>query len=325
MLAAAVLGAAVAVAVLVVAGVVGENRVVERTVGIPQDSGAGDARLAAVSAAAPAVLRVLPQDGVPGGSAVLVTGDGTAVTALAVVGDAERVRVAAGGATVRADVLGTVPQLGLAVLRAVRPVGAPGSLGGLEERLPAGLPVMVVVNATGLDPQVGAGVVSGVRRETSTPLDLVPEDAILTDAGGAGALGAALVDDRGDILGVMTRPGAALPMDVAAAAARIVADGGRVRIAHLGAVARDAAVDPPSGASEGAVVVAVRPGSPADGVLEPGDAVIGIGSRQVRDAAGLADAVADAAPGDVVDLVVVRDGERVDREARLAARPAPAG
>ncbi|MFN8122903.1 MAG: S1C family serine protease [Thermoleophilia bacterium] len=321
MLAAAVLGAAVAVAVLVVSGVVGENRVVERTVGIPQDDGSGESRLAAVSAASPAVVRVVPQPGVPGGSAVVVAGDGTAVTALTVVGEAATVRLAAGGAAARAEVLGTVPQLGIAVVRPERPVGEAASLGGLEQPLPPGRPVMTVVNATGLEPQVGAGVVSAVRRETSTPADAVPEDAILTDAGGSGALGAALVGERGDILGVMIRPGAALPMNIAAAAARIVADGGTVRVAYLGAIARDAADDPPDGVTEGAVVVTVRAGSPADGVLEPGDTVVGVGSRQVRDAPGLADAVSGATPGDVVRIAVVRDGERADLEARLAERP----
>lgn len=323
MLAAAVLGAAVAVAVLVVSGVVGENRVVERTVGIPQDDGGGEARLAAVSAAAPAVVRVVPQRGVPGGSAVVVTGDGTAVTAIGVVGEATRVRLAAAGAAAPAEVVGTVPLFGIAVLRPERPVGTPATLGGLEAPLPPGLPVMAVVNATGLDPQVGAGVVSAVRRETSTPADLPPEDVILTDAGGGGALGGALVGERGEILGVMIRPGAALPMNLAAAAARIVGDGGTVRVSYLGAVARDAAADPPDGASEGAVVVTVRAGSPADGVLEPGDTVLGVGARQVRDATGLADAVAGGTPGDVVRLAVIRDGARVELETRLAERPAP--
>lgn len=319
MLAAAVLGAATAVAVLVVTGVVGESRVVERTVGVPQDDGSADARLAAVSAVAPAVLRVLPQRDAPGGSAVVILGDGTAVTALSVVGSAERVRVSGRGRTLRADVAGVVPALGIAVLRAGPEVGEPATLGGLEEPLPPGLPVIMVANTNGLGPQVSTGVVAAVRRETSTPVDALPEDAILTDAGDAP--GAALAGERGDIIGVMVRRGVALPMNLAAQAARTVLEGGRVGVPYLGAVATDARDDPPAGTSEGAVVVAVRADSPAQDVLERGDTVIALGDRAVRDASGLADAVGDARPDDVVTITVIRGGERVTVETRLGTRP----
>ena len=70
----------------------------------------------------------------------------------------------------------------------------------------------------------------------------------------------------------------------------------------------------------GALVREVQPGSPAlDAGLRAGDVIVGMDGAPIADLRALAEALRAHAPGDVVALEVVRDGETVRLEATLAA------
>lgn len=62
---------------------------------------------------------------------------------------------------------------------------------------------------------------------------------------------------------------------------------------------------------QGAVVLAVAAGVPADGVLELGDVIVDIGGRPIRLAADVSAALGGYEVGDEVQLTVLRDGEEV--------------
>lgn len=62
---------------------------------------------------------------------------------------------------------------------------------------------------------------------------------------------------------------------------------------------------------EGAEVVGVVPGGPADGPLQPGDVVVAVGDMPVRLAAELATRTAQTGTGEDLQLTVLRDGEEV--------------
>lgn len=72
----------------------------------------------------------------------------------------------------------------------------------------------------------------------------------------------------------------------------------------------------------GAEVREVVEGSPSDGLLQPGDVVVGVDGRAVATAGDLADAVQQRQPGDVVTLAVegAGTGERSE-QVELAANP----
>ena len=61
-----------------------------------------------------------------------------------------------------------------------------------------------------------------------------------------------------------------------------------------------------------AVVAAVAPGTPADGVLETGDVLLRVDDTSVSTSNDVVDAVSGRADGRPVDLVISRDGERRD-------------
>lgn len=69
------------------------------------------------------------------------------------------------------------------------------------------------------------------------------------------------------------------------------------------------------------VVEAVIDDSPADGVLEPGDLVLAVDGLAMTEPAEVSAAVQDRAPGDPVELTVLRDGE--ERSETVVTAPAP--
>jgi len=62
---------------------------------------------------------------------------------------------------------------------------------------------------------------------------------------------------------------------------------------------------------KGARVVDVRPGSPSDGVLRPGDVIVAVDGRPVRVLQDLTDGIGRKKPGDSVRLRVLRDGKPI--------------
>ncbi len=69
------------------------------------------------------------------------------------------------------------------------------------------------------------------------------------------------------------------------------------------------------------LLTGVRAGSPADNAgITGGDIIIRIGDHEVKDLYGMTDALRAHKPGDVVTVVVLRDGERLELTATLGKR-----
>jgi S1-C subfamily serine protease len=72
---------------------------------------------------------------------------------------------------------------------------------------------------------------------------------------------------------------------------------------------------------KGLRLTGVRAGSPADSAgLKAGDVVLQLGGRDVTDLQSYSDALYSHQPGDEVDIVVVRNGERLTLRAKLGRR-----
>jgi serine protease Do len=71
----------------------------------------------------------------------------------------------------------------------------------------------------------------------------------------------------------------------------------------------------------GLKLTAVRPGSPGDVAgLKAGDIIVELGGVAVKDIYTYSDALYSHQPGDVVKIVVVRAGERVEVTAKVGKR-----
>ena len=110
------------------------------------------------------------------------------------------------------------------------------------------------------------------------------------------------------------RPGRLTPVRIAAPAP--VAGGREGSNVYLGSVPDMSAGDAP-----GLRLSGVRPGSPADAAgLRAGDVIVSLGGRPVKDLYSYSDALYAHQPGERVDIVFLRDGERRTATATLGRR-----
>ena len=73
--------------------------------------------------------------------------------------------------------------------------------------------------------------------------------------------------------------------------------------------------------AQGLRLSGVRPGSPADSAgLKAGDVVVEFGGKEVTDLQSYSDALYSHRPGEEVDVVVLRAGDRVKLKVRLGRR-----
>ena len=194
-----------------------------------------------VERVAPSVVNV--RRGRSGGSGVIVTPDGYALTNAHVVEGAREVSVTLTNETepVRAPVVGADPATDLAVVRIPR-WGLPAAELAESDSLRVGQLVIAIGDPLGFHSSVTTGVVSALGRSLTAADGRVIDNVIQTDAAlNPGNSGGPLVDTHGKVVGVNT---AIIPMAqgicfaIPAATARLIAGvlirDGRVRRAYLG-------------------------------------------------------------------------------------------
>src|SRR2546430_8461373 len=180
--------------------------------------------------------------GQSGGSGVIVTPDGYALTNAHVVDGAQAVDVTLmTGREVRAQVVGNDPATDLAVIR-IAESGLQAAELADTESLRVGQLVIAIGDPLGFHSTVTTGVVSALGRSLHARDGRVIENVIQTDAAlNPGNSGGPLVDTHAKVIGINT---AIIPMAqgicfaIPAATARLVAGmlirDGRVRRAYLG-------------------------------------------------------------------------------------------
>jgi S1-C subfamily serine protease len=294
-------------------------------------SAAGDLGLRGVTAIArqvsPSVARVDAQGplGAGSGSAVVFRSDGVLVTNAHVVDGAARVTVTLpDGERREAQVVGGDPASDLAVLR-VDAADLPVPVWADADATPSvGDPVVAIGSPFGLDGSVTSGIVSALGRTVTPAQGVALVDLIQTDAAiNPGNSGGALVDAAGRILGINTAiassgggsegVGFAIPATTATSVADQLLTDGVVRRAELGIAGQTVDADTATlyglPVTSGAVVVDVRPDSPADRAgLEQGDIITAIDDEPVGSVAELVGRIQQRRPGDEVTLAVARPG-----------------
>ncbi len=247
----------------------------------------------------------------------------------------------ADGRLYEATVTGTDPSTDLAVLELVdAPDDLEAASFGDSSAVAVGQPVMALGNPLGLSDTVTTGIISALDRPVVTPGSqgdpAVVTNALQTDASiNPGNSGGALVDAAGRVIGInssIAAPSAgggtagsvglgfAIPANEAQRIATELVEDGRATHAQLGVTP---AAAPRAATSEGttrqsAVIAEVVAGSPADDAgLEVGDQVVAVDGVPTPAPDSLVALVRSHAPGDEVDLTVVRDGATEELTATL--------
>lgn len=202
-----------------------------------------------------------------------------------------------------------------------------------SDRLQVGDFVVAVGNPFGLGQTVTSGIVSALGR---SGLGIEGyEDFIQTDASiNPGNSGGALVDLSGQLVGINTAIlapnggnvgiGFAIPVNMAMSIMNTLVEHGEVKRGLLGVSVQDLTHELAQAfklsQTQGAVITGVQPGSPAeDADLEPGDVVLSINGRRVKNSADVRNIIGLARIGDEVEVEVIHKGATVVREAKVAA------
>jgi S1-C subfamily serine protease len=307
-------------------------------------SGAGVASYAAaVRAVLPSVVLVRTADGL--GSGVVLDRAGNIVTNAHVAGRGTALEVQRAGdpAPRRAHLVGSYPGGDLAVIRAQDPAGLTPARFGDSGKARAGDVVLAVGNPLGLSGSVTEGIISATGRAViepttaSTTAAALP-DAIQTSAPiNPGNSGGALVTTSGEVIGIPTLAavspqgggqaqgiGFAIPSNLARDIARQIISSGHVTNTHRAALgARVATASGPDGAPQGAAVIAVVAGGPAERAgLRAGDIIRKFGQAPTPDAGTLLQALAAADPGQRAEVTIIRAGQAHTVPVTLGTLPA---
>jgi len=264
------------------------------------------------------------------GTGVIISADGEVLTNAHVVDGASTVRVTLSGESQSrtARVVGVDEAADLALLRIEDASDLPAAELGRSADLQVGDDVVAIGNALALrgNPTVTRGIVSGLDRTldagASTMTGLIQTDASIS----SGNSGGPLLNAAGEVVGINTavaasngrtsaeNVGFAIAIDRALPVIERLRSGGE---APSHGVLGVRTTDPADG-SRGALIASVEPGSAAESAgLQPGDLVTKLDGSAIDGAASLGARVREHAPGDRVELALVRDGQERTITVRL--------
>jgi len=229
-----------------------------------------------------------------------------------------------------ARVVGTDPKTDIAVLKVDAGSLEPITIGD-SDKVQVGDYVLAVGNPFGVGKTVSATGRANLGIEDY-------EDFIQTDASiNPGNSGGALVNDRGELIGINTAIlangsagnqgiGFAVPLSVARNVMDQIINNGKVTRAYLGVMAQEVTPTIAKAFHEpevrGALIGDVTPNSPAQKAgLEKGDIILDINGKPVNNSAELRMHVSLMAPGTKVNVKVFRDGAEKTLPLTLAEMP----
>lgn len=205
---------------------------------------------------------------------------------------------------------------------------------GDSEALRVGDFVVAIGNPFGLGQTVTSGIVSALGR---SGLGIEGyENFIQTDASvNPGNSGGALVDLDGRLVGINTAivgPNGgnvgisfAIPSNMARDIMEQLIGSGKVRRGQLGVSVQDLTPELAKSfglkRTAGAVIAQVSPGSPAAAAgLQAGDVVVAVNGKSVANASSLRSAIGLTAPGQEIDLEIIRNGAPQTLSVAIGAR-----
>ncbi|HQT63055.1 MAG: endopeptidase [Acidocella sp. 20-57-95] len=274
------------------------------------------------------------------GSGFIINSTGIVVTNNHVVKDAKTVNVTlSNGSTYPAKVLGTDARTDLAVLKINAGHPLPYVDIGSSANVEPGQWVVALGNPFGLGGTVTAGIVSALGRDIGDgPYDkFIQVDAPINE----GNSGGPLFNQQGDVIGVNTAIlspsggsvgiGFAIPSDMVKRVVDQLVSGGKVVRGYLGVEAQQISpqmaqamgLPTEAPATDGALVAAISPGSPAFRAgLKPGDVITAVNGSVVTNPSDLAADIANVDPGHDTSISYIRGGKTNTLSVAVATMPA---
>ena len=270
------------------------------------------------------------------GSGVIISPDGYIVTNNHVIDGAVDIRVTMSNREVLpAKLVGADPLTDLAVIK-VNASNLPSVPWGNSAGLHPGQTVLAFGNPYGYRFTVTRGIISALNRPNPDPSDRrKPGEFIQTDAAiNPGNSGGALVDARGELIGINTflisssgsfsGMGFAIPSQIVQPTVEALIRDGKVTHGFIGIQISDVTPDNAKffqmNQAVGAIVSEVGPDTPAAKAgLRTGDVITELDGKPVTDAGQLQMTVGQKRPGDTIHLLVVRDSKSTNIAVTLAA------
>ena len=271
------------------------------------------------------------------GSGVIVSPEGYVLTNNHVVDGATDVKVTLSDKReLKATIVGTDPKTDVAVLK-LEGSNFPAITLGDSNKVQIGDYALAIGDPFGVGQTVTMGIVSAKGRGNLGIEDY--EDFIQTDAPiNPGNSGGALVNDRGELVGINTAIlsnggggnegiGFAIPVNLARNIMNQILDHGKVTRGYLGVVVQPitpamAKALGQGDQAKGALVGDVSPKGPAQASgVERGDIILSVNGQPVSDANELRNTIAMLPPGETVKLQIARNGSTRDISVKLGELP----
>ncbi|TSA14572.1 MAG: Do family serine endopeptidase [Betaproteobacteria bacterium] len=269
------------------------------------------------------------------GSGVIISPSGYILTNQHVVEAADEIEVAlSDGKKLVAKVVGSDPETDLAVLH-IEAQNLPAITLAQAEELHVGDVVLAIGNPLGVGQTVIMGIVSALHR-TGLRINTF-ENFIQTDAAiNQGNSGGALVDAYGSLVGINTAIlsqsggsigiGFAIPVSTAKLVMEQLIEKGAVTRGWVGVelqeITPELADSFKLGTTAGVLVAGVQRGSPADSAgIKPGDIVLAVDAKAVRDPDSMRNLIVALAPGKQAVLTLKRGQNNLELQVKVGKRP----
>ena len=269
------------------------------------------------------------------GSGVIVSEDGFILTNHHVVEAADEIQVAlSDGLTLEAKLVGTDPETDLAVLKVKRD-RMPAIIFAKSDMQRVGDVVLAIGNPFGVGQTVTMGIISALGRShlgINTFENYIQTDAAINP----GNSGGALVDVAGNLVGVNTAIfsrsggnlgiGFAIPISIVRQVMREIISHGAVTRGWVGIEVQEITPEIAESfglkSTDGALIAGVLRNGPADRAgIRPGDVLIAVGGKPVKDSSSLLNLIAALPPDKVVPLSLMRAQKEMQLPVTIEKRP----
>lgn len=269
------------------------------------------------------------------GSGVIVSDNGYILTNHHVIEAADEVEVAlADGRKAKALIIGSDPETDLAVLK-IEMKKLPAMTFGQSDQARVGDVVLAIGNPFGVGQTVTMGIIGALGRShvgINTFENFIQTDAAINP----GNSGGALTDTLGNLIGINTAIysrtggslgiGFAIPVHIAKQIMEQIIHTGRVTRGWLGVSMQDMTPELAESfkldSTEGSLIAGVLRDGPADRAgIRPGDILITVGGKSVKDSSEMLNLVAELPPGDTVSLTIIRNNKEQTVQVKVGKRP----